>query len=760
MEATAPDTFAAGGFRVGDWDVDPASDEVRRGEQVARLEPRVMRLLVHLAVRPGAVVSTDELLDSVWKGVVVTPDSVYTSVARLRRVLEDGAPDPYVVTVPRRGYRLVAPVTRPAAPDPTAVGPRVDASPTRAQPSDASPSPPEESRRRRRRLASALFATACAAVGAMVWWTSSPPRTPPGPPVVAVLPFSATADAEAIRTLAVALGDELRADLARMPQVGVIGTTTTAAFRDREPRTLAREFGVTDVVVGTVAADVERTRIAVQRLDAATGRVVWSRQFQRERDGLPALTGEVAAALAGSFGGATGPADEPRRTRSAAAYEAYLEGRRQQQLWTPESFARAAYHYGRAIAADPNFTLAHVGIAEIAIGRQTVTALSINEAAAVAEPAIARALEMAPASADAFAARGLLRTNQWRIEEAIADLRRAIALNPNLVEAYVRLAVALEYAGRPREALDVLDAARGRDPLHYMLHVRRCLALQNLGRTDEARQACAAALAIDAVRPNARWAAALAELADGRLDRAIEGYHRTIEASPSRAQLHEELGWLYLDAGQPRLAEASFATAKLLAPAVAPTGPALVGLAEGDLAVVRAELEAIATNASPSQDGLLDAAALAFAIGETARGHALIARAEALPTWSPWYTRSIWAIRWGRSQELTLAIAARLRGDEADMRERLRSLEAYLADLDRGGQRWAGIAYLRAGIRALDGRREEALVALDAAAAAGWRRAWWPRHDPALAPLRDEPRFRAWLQRVGAARDANGPRVR
>ena len=102
---------AAKTLRIGDWFVNPLSGEIARGEERVRLEARTMRLLLCLAESPGEVVSIDTLLSQVWSGVVVTPDSVYQAVAALRRLLGDDAKQPaYIVTVPRLGYRLVAPV--------------------------------------------------------------------------------------------------------------------------------------------------------------------------------------------------------------------------------------------------------------------------------------------------------------------------------------------------------------------------------------------------------------------------------------------------------------------------------------------------------------------------------------------------------------------------------------------------------------------------------------------------------------------------
>jgi DNA-binding winged helix-turn-helix (wHTH) protein/tetratricopeptide (TPR) repeat protein len=98
-------------LRVGDWRVDPALDEISKEGTSVKLEPRAMRLLVCLAERAGQVVSVEQLLDEVWKDVVVTPNSVYHAVATLRRVLSDNTKEPtYITDVLRRGYRLVAPV--------------------------------------------------------------------------------------------------------------------------------------------------------------------------------------------------------------------------------------------------------------------------------------------------------------------------------------------------------------------------------------------------------------------------------------------------------------------------------------------------------------------------------------------------------------------------------------------------------------------------------------------------------------------------
>ena len=102
-----------GAVQIGEWLVDPALDTITRGTATQKLEPRTMRLLLCLANSAGEVVSVDRLLTEVWSGVVVGSASVYQAVSQLRKLLGDVDPNPtYIATVPRKGYRLIAPVVQ------------------------------------------------------------------------------------------------------------------------------------------------------------------------------------------------------------------------------------------------------------------------------------------------------------------------------------------------------------------------------------------------------------------------------------------------------------------------------------------------------------------------------------------------------------------------------------------------------------------------------------------------------------------------
>ncbi|HEY4974893.1 MAG TPA: winged helix-turn-helix domain-containing protein, partial [Steroidobacteraceae bacterium] len=117
-------------LQIGEWIVDPHTDTISRGSESQKLEPRTMRLLLLLAESPGAVISVERMLTEVWAGVIVSPASAYQAISQLRRLLNDTDPEPtYIATIPRKGYRLIAPV-RALTPDalpPAALAPAAPA---------------------------------------------------------------------------------------------------------------------------------------------------------------------------------------------------------------------------------------------------------------------------------------------------------------------------------------------------------------------------------------------------------------------------------------------------------------------------------------------------------------------------------------------------------------------------------------------------------------------------------------------------------
>ncbi|WP_420455241.1 winged helix-turn-helix domain-containing protein [Rubrivirga sp.] len=127
---TADQPTVTAPFRVGEWVAEPMANRLTRGDDVRKLEPKVMEVLAAMAARPGETVTKDEFMAEVWTGTVVTDDVLARCISELRKALDDEARNPtYVETLRKRGYALIAPVEHdldldlaaPALPPPVAV---------------------------------------------------------------------------------------------------------------------------------------------------------------------------------------------------------------------------------------------------------------------------------------------------------------------------------------------------------------------------------------------------------------------------------------------------------------------------------------------------------------------------------------------------------------------------------------------------------------------------------------------------------------
>ena len=240
-----------------------------------------MKLLMCLAERAGEVVSIDDLLDQVWSGVVVSPDSVYQAVASLRRLLGDDARQPeYIVTVPRLGYRMVATVS------PWVDGPRVEPPVVPAGPVGSSPD-----QRRRRVVLLAACAVLVVSLMATLLLNSrlvsfSHPSAAGAVPQksVAVLPFlDLTTQDMNEEYFADGMTEELIDKLSKIPGLRVPAPTSSFYFKGKRVTVAdaANSLGVAYILDGSVRKSDAALRIAARLVRAADGYVVWSETYDR-----------------------------------------------------------------------------------------------------------------------------------------------------------------------------------------------------------------------------------------------------------------------------------------------------------------------------------------------------------------------------------------------------------------------------------------------------------------------------------------------
>jgi transcriptional activator of cad operon len=307
-------------LRIGAWCVNPASGQISRDGETARVEVRTMRVLLCLAERAGEVVSIDDLLNRVWADVTVAPDSVYQAVASLRRVLGDDPKQPtYIETVPRLGYRMVAPVS-PWADQSIAGNGASRASGnghSSLAPSDA---PIRGTRGRGRFLWAVAAAVGLALVVAFLFYgrlaknnqPTSPAIAPPPQKSIAVLPFLDLTDDMNEEPFADGMTEELIDKLSKIPDLRVPPPTSSFYFKGKlwpgsngTPQVtiadVAKTLGVTYVLDGSVRKSGGRLRVDARLIRADNGYVVWSEIYDRPFNDIlmvqDDIAGEVTKAL-------------------------------------------------------------------------------------------------------------------------------------------------------------------------------------------------------------------------------------------------------------------------------------------------------------------------------------------------------------------------------------------------------------------------------------------------------------------------------
>lgn len=762
---------------IGDWCVDPTLDEMRRGDELVKLEPRKTRLLAALAARAGELVLADELIDTVWKGVVVTPNSLHQSVAQLRRQLGDAADQPrYIVTVPRKGYRLIAPV-RPAEPHPaapdgmpaTALRTMPDAAPEAATPERppapaavTTDAPPEEGERQRphttlrRRLLAGGAVGGLGALGAGAWWLWPHPHkaASEAPIGIAVITFRDESQPPDASGLADALSEQVTAALSAHAGLRVIARESAHAFRAGalDPPEVARQLGVAFVLEGGLQRDGERVRLRLALHEAAARGLRWREAIERPAADLPRLPQWIVAQALAALGLA---AAEPATARepSLAAFEAFVRGTQALRMRTPEALHSARGHFERAIALDPEFVPAQVSLATAWLAETDYGgATPFDEAIGHARRVLQRALELAPASADALAADGLLNLKLRAYEAARPPLRRAVAARPSHAAAHFWLGVSYAHEGRPREALPHYAVAAELNPLDFQVHSRLGTESMHAGFYDAARRHFDRARELGPHHPNPLWGHALIGYARGRLDDAALAYRAALALEKRRADLWHELAWICLDLGLPRHAQRAQAAFEMH------------GAAAGDAAALRV---AVATQlgkpppAMPGADGQLGEQIQA-ALGAVRAGAQGAARAGLDRIAALWQAQHLalqgpYALFHDRLPALDVAAVAHALRDR-DTDQWLAMARTMLDTVERGGCAWHSLAHQRARWLALTDAPQAAMERLRAALAGGWRRTWQLRLDPALARMGKED-LRSVLEPVQAELAAQRARV-
>jgi TolB-like protein/DNA-binding winged helix-turn-helix (wHTH) protein/Tfp pilus assembly protein PilF len=739
---------------VGEWTIRPALDRLERGDKTVAIEPGAMEVLVYLACHAREVVATDRLISELWHGKIVEDSSVYKRIAQLRHALGDDAHHPqYIETIPKHGYRLIAPVKFPSA--------------------EGVVQKREMSGRRVWLWTSAVFAGILLALSGYLTLRSPNPAPSaainglPAFSSLAVLPFVDLSEAGDQTYLGDGLAEHLIHVLSNIPNLRVAARTSAFTFKDGtvDIATIGERLNVDAVIEGSVQREDNQLRVTVQLIEAKGGYHVWSKIFDREYKDLLAIQAEIATAVAEAV---AGNLPETRTVRPAEAgtlsidaYDHYLLGRRHLYNRTESSIQRAISFFLRAIAIDPDFALAHAGLADAYLFQRRFTRAS-PELVSLAESAVKNALAIDDALAEAHAAMGNLLELKRDLPAAEAAYRRAIKLNPNFALAHFWLSIVLNRQNRPEDSAAALHTSLILDPLSAHINSQWAGHLFRQGQLEEAVSYYEKAISL-----NPAYWLAVGGLVDTyykllRYDKAIEilqEFTETTQDSGWKGEACLEIAGIYFNVlGDYQSAQQWIERAAEASPG-RETNRHIHLLLARDQYGQASELIHHWAASNPGEPFTLSLAALyEMVIGHENHARRLYEQVEAAPLLVDVTENNLFGpdtVAWGYLPAVHYAHILM----KSNQRQRgMVLLEQARSFVTEASECWdcdASKAYILGSIRALEGDKPNALKSLRAAIDNGWQKHWFLVRDPNMEPLKEDPEFKLLAAELAARIDQN-----
>jgi len=487
-------------YRISDMIIDTDQFNITGAVGEVVVEPKVFDLLVYLLEHPDRVVSREELFREVWQGRDVSDTTLSNHIKSARKALGDnGEMQQIIQTVRGRGYRLVAPVSagtmEESAVDPAGLTPPAAAG-------ERMPKPPGIPWYYFT-LPVALFLGLSVVAFSL---RESVQRTEPvieiagtpavQAPYILVVPFDILGATEAIdRSFADQVTREVIYNLRKISGLRVVPPPSAFAFStDKTCETIRQRLpGVRYVLDGAVSIGADNSvRITSELEDLASGDLVWDAQYQSRVDNTNffSVQSEIAASVSESLQVVV--LDEEQRalgelpTTSLDAYEAYVAGREQMDLFNQDSLHRAIGLFDEAIALDNEFISAYAARADANRMLMTYFEPPINMLQAVVD-SVSDALALDPGSAQALSSLGMAYVLAWRWQDAWTMLNAARQRDPDL--ALTELGFALYYSGLGDRdnVIRSVERANRIDPLNIELADWGQWALAMVGELEAAR---------------------------------------------------------------------------------------------------------------------------------------------------------------------------------------------------------------------------------------------------------------------------------
>ena len=517
----------------------------RGGERLA-LRPKVVELLTMLVEAHGNPVTKDELLQKVWADAIVEEGTLASHISVLRKALGEGPESAqYIETIPKRGYRFVAPV-------------RISENGL-PQPASEISKPPRLVVVPRKTLLLLLASIVCLILAGVAGWSWFHWRHTREIKSIAVLPLMNLSGDPGQEYFADGMTDELITTLAKINSLRVISRTSAMRYKSAQKPLpeIARELNVDAIVEGSVSRSGNRVRITAQLIDARTDQHLWAQDYERPLDDAVTLQNQIARAVAEEVRAKLTPSERIQLSKdrpvNPVAYEAYLKGRFHWNKRTESELKAGVDYFERSIAADPQYALAYVGLADSynILGSWVFTALPADEARAKALMYANKALAIDDTLGEAHASLANAKVLfDWDWNGGETEFKRAIELNPNYAIAHHWYAEMLLDLGRFDESVRESYKAVELDPLSPSITASLARRLALSGQPEQAIKQATAAMELDPNSPLVHLDLGLAYRQQKNLQQAIVEFEKGVQLSDHNPNFLGDLGYSYAVAGE------------------------------------------------------------------------------------------------------------------------------------------------------------------------------------------------------------------
>lgn len=417
-------------YRFASFELDTERLEFLADGDVRALEPQVFDVLRHLVENAERLVSRDELIDVVWGGRIVSDATVSARINAVRRALGDsGERQELIKTLPRRGFRFVAPVVITDRSTPVESG-------------DTRP-------------------------------IAEPPALVPEKPSIAVWPFRYLGGEPGQEYVADGITQDIVTTLSKIGEIFVIAGEPRPAHEETPPaaRGVAEDLGIRYVLDGSVQISGNSVRVTTRLIEAATKRNLWAEHYDRELTDVFALQDEITQEIVTALQVNLTEGQQARlrrgQTASIAAWESYVRGLSDLRRFTRAGNAEARDRLERAIEIDAGFAAAWTFLGWTYMvgaraGWDDSPTISFEQAA----DCVDKSLAQNPLNPEPHALIGCVRMHQRQHDTAIAAGEKAIELGPNIAESYVLLGQTLNYSGRTEEGTALVEKAMRLSPFY------------------------------------------------------------------------------------------------------------------------------------------------------------------------------------------------------------------------------------------------------------------------------------------------------